>query len=574
MKIINYILAGAIGFGSFVGCGVAHKDGAQLTSTVQFKKGEVVAQFDKFYANYVNEMSPLYIAANTAYFEASVNNSEENWNKYAEMDMKMNAIMSNKAKFDTIKAFMMSNEITDPLKVRQLKVMYNDFMTMQVDTAISNQLTQMNSKIEGKFSGFRAKVNGKELSDNQVENILINSTDNKELEQVWTEQKKIGRLVAKDIIAIAKKRNEVAHKSGFDNYHTMCLARNEQDPKEIEKLFDELDNLTRNAFAREKAKMDVILAKKVGIKPSELMPWNYQNRFFQEAPSIYDLDIDKYFKDKDVVKLTEEYYATLGLPINDMVAKSDLYEKPGKNQHAYCINIDRDQDVRVLCNVKNNESWMSTMLHEFGHALYEKHYSKDLPWNLKNAAHIFTTEGIAMLFERLPLNTNWLRDFIKVPESDIQKMQKDIDNTVILQKLVFSRWVQVMYRFEKGLYANPDQDLNKLWWDLVEKYQMIKKPEGRNEPDWATKIHVATFPCYYHNYMLGELFASQLYFTLAKQIGQDGMQNPSFIGKKEIGKYLIDNVISIGMRYKWEDMVQRCTGEPLSAKYYAKQFVK
>ena len=38
------------------------------------------------------------------------------------------------------------------------------------------------------------------------------------------------------------------------------------------------------------------------------------------------------------------------------------------------------------------------------------------------------------------------------------------------QLLIFSRWCQVMLRFEKELYGNPNQDLNKLWWDLVEKY--------------------------------------------------------------------------------------------------------
>lgn len=32
-----------------------------------------------------------------------------------------------------------------------------------------------------------------------------------------------------------------------------------------------------------------------------------------------------------------------------------------------------------------------------------------------------------------------------------------------LQQLVFSRWAQVMYRFEKGMYENPDQDLNKAY---------------------------------------------------------------------------------------------------------------
>jgi peptidyl-dipeptidase A len=136
--------------------------------------------------------------------------------------------------------------------------------------------------------------------------------------------------------------------------------------------------------------------------------------------------------------------------------------------------------------------------------------------------------------------------------------------------LVFSRWAQVMYRFEKSMYGNPDQDLNALWWNLVEKYQMLTKPVDRNMPDWATKIHVALYPCYYHNYLLGEMLASQLYIYISKNISKDG----SFAGKKEVGDYLRDKVFMPGSRYYWNDMIERATGEKLTAKYYALQFVK
>ncbi len=57
-----------------------------------------------------------------------------------------------------------------------------------------------------------------------------------------------------------------------------------------------------------------------------------------------------------------------------------------------------------------------------------------------------------------------------------------------------------MLRFEMGLYQQPDQDLNKLWWDLVEKYQNIRRPPARDyeAADWASKIHVVSAPVYYH----------------------------------------------------------------------------
>ena len=144
-----------------------------------------------------------------------------------------------------------------------------------------------------------------------------------------------------------------------------------------------------------------------------------------------------------------------------------------------------------------------------------------------------------------------------------------------LEQLVFSRWAQLMYNFEKSMYQNPDQDLNKLWWDLAEKYQMLKRPEGRNEPDWATKIHIATYPCYYHNYLMGELLASQLYYYIVTNIiKSEDFRFQSFANNKAVGEYLKSKVFMPANKYYWNEMIEKATGEKLNAKYYAKQFVK
>ena len=59
-------------------------------------------------------------------------------------------------------------------------------------------------------------------------------------------------------------------------------------------------------------------------------------------------------------------------------------------------------DVRVLCNIEPSERWMETMLHEFGHATYDREYDRTLPWLLRTAGHALTTEGVAMSDRRLP----------------------------------------------------------------------------------------------------------------------------------------------------------------------------
>jgi len=570
MKMFKSILSIVVSLGIlfFVSC-----------SKEKFNTEEVLKmeqEYEKLIADYEAQMKPAYKDMCLQYFVAATNSTPENWELYAQKEMIVNKILSDKQLFERIKKIKESNLIQDPIKQRRLEVLYLTFLGKQVDTAKLNQITKLQSEIENKYSTFRADYSGKKLSDNDVEEVLKTSTNNSELQGVWEAQKRIGRLVASDIIKLVKMRNEIARELGFKNYHEMSLKLSEQDPAEIERLFDELDNLTKNAFAAEKAKMDEILAKRYKIKVEELMPWHYQNRFFQEAPKIYDVDLDHFYKDKDIVQLTKDYYTSIGLPIDDIIARSDLFERENKNQHAFCINIDRDaKDVRILCNVKPNARWMETMLHENGHALYEKHFADNLPWDLKCPAHIFTTEAIAMLFGRLASNPQWMVDMLKISPEDAKKVQEPARNTLRLQQLVFSRWSQVMFRFEKSLYENPDQDLNKLWWDLVEKYQMIKKPAGRNEPDWATKIHIATSPCYYHNYLLGELLASQLQnYIILNILKGNPNQDYSFVNSKEVGKYLIDNVFSVGAKYKWNEMIEKATGEKLTPKYYASQFIK
>lgn len=252
-----------------------------------------------------------------------------------------------------------------------------------------------------------------------------------------------------------------------------------------------------------------------------------------------------------------------------------MFEKEGKNQHAYCTDIDKEGDIRILCNVKPNYSWMNTMLHEFGHGVYDKYIDSQIPYTLRDPAHIFTTEAIAMLFGRLASNAQWMKDMLGISQEEKEKISEDGFKSMRLEQLVFSRWAQVMYRFEKNMYENPDQDLNKLWWDLVEKYQMIKKPADRNMPDWATKTHIASSPCYYHNYLLGELLASQLFYYISDNIIKStDYRNNSFSDNKQIGVFLIENVFKPGAKWYWNDMIEKATGEKLTAKYYAKQFVE
>jgi peptidyl-dipeptidase A len=215
--------------------------------------------------------------------------------------------------------------------------------------------------------------------------------------------------VEADLAELIQLRNQHAASLGYKSYHQMSLTLNEQDGSELDDLFDELDDLTRKPFQRAKAEIDARLAKKYGIPVAELMPWHYHDPFFQEAPAIFEANLDAPYQKADIIQLCSNFYKGIGLPIDDVIARSDLYEKKGKSPHAFCTDIDREGDVRVLANIVPNEYWMATMLHELGHAVYtSKNIPATVPYVLRDAAHILTTEGVAMQFERFSKSRAWL----------------------------------------------------------------------------------------------------------------------------------------------------------------------
>ncbi len=521
-----------------------------------------------------NDIKPLRKQACIAQWDGSISGKDEDFAKYAQVSQQMTQYYSNKEIFNQLKSFKESGKIKDPTLKRELEILYNSFLSNQADTTLLNQIIVKSMELEKIYGEYRAVLNGKEINDNQVEDILRNSTDNKELKAVWESHKGIGPKVEKGIIEIVKLRNSVAKQLGFDNYHSMSLELSGQKPEEVTAILDELDSLTSKSFTELKSEMDNAFAKRYNVKREDLMPWHYQGRYFQEAPNLYPVNLDKYYADQNLEELTVNFYESIGMDIRGMIKNSSLYPQPGKNQHAFCTDIDGEGDVRILCNIAPNERWMDTMLHEYGHGVYAQgHDGASLPYFLRDAAHTFTTEAVAMIFGRLSKNAEWIKQSLGLSQEQKEEITENCFKATKLQQVVFSRWVQVVYRFEQQMYANPDQDLNALWWSLVEKYQQLKKPEGRDMPDWATKIHIALYPCYYHNYQLGELFASQMHYYIVDNITKSGnYKDECYIGNKEIGKWMQEKIFAPGMSFHWNDFIERATGEKLTAKYYAQQF--
>jgi peptidyl-dipeptidase A len=514
---------------------------------------------------YQVEALDLFKKSADAEWAAMTTGKEGDFKKSADAKLAFDRYHSDSVKYKKIRELREKATGLTAVDARAADKMFLAFEQYQLPPELLKKQRDLSSKIEMTFQNFRGTLDGKKYTNNELLEILEAETDSVKRQNTWEALKQTGAAVDEQVIELAKVRNEAANKLGFKNYWEMSVHFQDYKPEQLLAIFDELEKTTAPLFKTMKTELDAELAAKFNIPADQLMPWHYDNPFFQQAPPSKDVNPNDFYQDKtkkQIIDIAVNYYRHIGLPYEEVLKRSDMFDRDGKNQHAFSIDMDTLGDVRNLCNVKPTDEWMDTVLHEGGHGVYSLGCNRSLPFNLRDAAHIFTTEGVAMLFGAKARNSQWLVKFAGADAKKVNEVAAALKKQRIREQLIFCRWTIVMLHFEKALYENPDADLPQLWKETVEKYQLLKQPAGRKEADWASKPHFVIAPVYYHNYMLGELFAAQLRQTLGKDFVQD---NP------RIGKYLEQKVFAPGAFYPWAEFVVQATGEPLSPKAFAKE---
>ena len=560
-------------------CGGTQGPGRGVADDSARKEGQMSPQqeAESFLTKYLADFEKLEVAEMKAHWQAAISGKQEAYDALSAAQLAVKKLHSDPEKYQEIAALLENKEGLEPLTRRSLEVAYLEFKSNQLPLDLLEKIVNMSSDIQRIFSTFRGQIGKKQFSNNELLDMLALERKSPKRQEIWEALKQVGAKVGPKIVALAALRNEAATKLGYQNFWEMKVRLQEYDPAQLMKIFEELETLTDKPFKEMKVALDQELARKFKIGLEDMKPWHYDNPFFQAPPPSEKINLDVYFnkgKKEDIVVIAKQFFADIGLPIDKIVENSDLYEREGKDQHAFCIDIDRNGDVRTLLNIKPNVEWMDTMLHEQGHAVYDVSLDFELPYNLREAAHIFTTEAVAMLFGALAKDATWLVDYVGADKAELAKQSEPVLEQRRREQLIFARWTMVMLHFEKALYENPSQDLNKLWWDMVERFQMLSRPEDRDAPDWAAKPHFTIAPVYYHNYMLGELFAAQLRSVLSRMAGHQGtVSSLSFKGRKEFGEFFKEKIFRPSKRYPWTEFVENATGESLSPKHFAAELV-
>jgi len=525
------------------------------------------SDLERFISDFEKRMAPLERAADEAWWNLATSGTDEAREELVRAGKAYNGLFSDQNEYRDLRSLYENpNVLESPLLQRQVEVLYRAFAERQGDEGILGRIEELEAEANAIYGNHRSVVRDREMGVNEVRELLRTSADQELRREAWEASKSVGRAVEGTVRELAGLRNRLARDQGYENHYARSLELQEIEARELARIMGSLESTTNEPFRELKGNIDAKLGMKFGV--DAVMPWHLSGPFFHRAPDIAGIDLDRYFEGKDIEDLTRRTFDALGLDVRGVISSSDLYEREGKSQHAFCARLGREYpyEVRVLANVRPEAYWMDAMLHEFGHAVYDRHVNPRLPYLLRTYAHANTTEAIALMMGALVDDPGWLRSVAGANRERLGEDSEKLAANRRASRMILTRFVLVMYHFEQALYADPDNgELNSVWWGLVERLLFVERPPGRDEPDWAAVIHVAVAPVYYHNYMLGELISAQLRNYLESHITQG-----PFYENEVAGRYLLESFFGPGARENWRDTVLRATGEPLNPEYFVK----
>ncbi len=546
-------------------------------------------QVDSFLTSYNKDFQKYLTASNEGQWKLNtyiVDGDSITAKESSAADEAFAKFTGSKSVIEMTKKFLEQKDKLTAKQVRQLKVILfaagnnpetaGDVVKKRID-ADKNQTKLL--------YGFKFMLNGKEVTPNEIQDVLSNSTNLKERNAAWTASKEVGKVLKDGLANLRDLRNESVQALDYKDFFAYNAS-------EYGYTVDELINVTRgmikdawplyrelHTWARYE------LAKKYNVKevpdyiPADWLP----NRWGQDWTALVNVDglnIDPYLKEKGaewIVKKGEEYYESLGFPAlpETFWEKSSLYPvSPDsgykKNTHASAWHIDNDKDVRSLMSVEANTEWWSTVLHELGHIYYYMTYSNDSnPIILRGGANRAYHEAMGTMMGLASLQKPFLAGLgmvdSNVVTNDTMLMLKEA-----LDYIVHIPWGSgVMTEFEYNLYSKnlPENQFNTLWWDLVKRYQGIVPPSERGEEfcDAATKTHINDDPAQYYDYSMSNVLLFQWHVFIAKNILHQDPHSTDYWGNKEVGDF-IRKLMYPGASVDWREHLKNCIGSDMSAQ--------
>ena len=527
----------------------------------------------------------IYTVAQEAAWKASTDVTDAHEGERTAANTALAVFQGDKQVIDTCRALLKKRKDLPPIVARELdKILLGAAEGPGTVPQVTAERVALESKQSATMDGFQYRLEGKNATANDIDDILQKSNDLELRKRTWDASKLIGVPLKPGLEKLQKLRNQVARELGHHDYFALEIADYDMTADEMMKMLDGFLSDTRPLFLKMHAYVREKLAQKYHQPVPKLIPAHWiNNRWAQEWIGVAEgsVDLDPLFKDKTpewIVKTAEKFWVSLGfdpLP-KTFWEKSDLYPVPPgqtrkKNAHASCWHIDLDHDIRSLQSVKNNGWWFRTAHHELGHGYYFLAYARpEVPPILRQGANRAFHEAMGDLAAIAASQPVYLKAVGLLPESAKIDQRAELLNEALDSAIPFIAWsAGTMAHWEHDVYAEdlPPSEWQKRWWDYVAKFQGVQPPSPRPESgcDACTKTHINDLPAQYYNYALSTVIKYQLHDHICTRILKQDPHSCNYSGHKEVGDFL-RSIMRQGATRPWRDVIKEATGEPLSTR--------
>ena len=139
----------------------------------------------QFIQNQTAFLEPLDKAVNLAYGDFTTTGKPEYEKELARLQIEMRRMYANPERFEELQTLLAEYNGEDSLLTRQAVLLQNIFAGNQMDDETIEDLTRQEVAIEGIFNTFRAQLNGRQVSENDIKDILRHSADLELRQKAW-----------------------------------------------------------------------------------------------------------------------------------------------------------------------------------------------------------------------------------------------------------------------------------------------------------------------------------------------------------------------------------------------------
>ena len=146
----------------------------------------------QFIKSHEEKVRPLERAAALAWWNANISGKDEDFAARRRPRTDSTPPSPTGGRFAELKA-LKGSKLDDPVLARQIDVLYLTYLEKQVDPALLQKITARANAVEKAFNVYRARVDGKEMTDSEVRQVLKESEDSARRKAVWEASKGVGR---------------------------------------------------------------------------------------------------------------------------------------------------------------------------------------------------------------------------------------------------------------------------------------------------------------------------------------------------------------------------------------------